>query len=166
MESESRERKPFRLRRDFPGQIGTQSARCAAEGRAEVDPKRSKTEMKRLNLGALVPSLALAAGLLCLQPTLRAQSTPQDQPQTSPQTPQDQGQAGQPAQPAQTFTGKITKAGGKLVLKDSATNTEYQLDDQQKAASFEGKDVKVTGTLDAQNNTIHVSDIQAAAPGA
>src|SRR5579863_8742433 len=110
--------------------------------------------MKRINLGGLVLSLALATGVLCLSPALRAQNTPQDQPQTqpqtTPQTPQDQGQSGQMGQSAQTFTGKIAKSGGKLVLKDTASNAEYQLDDQQKAASFEGKQVKVTGTLDAQ----------------
>lgn len=107
-------------------------------------------------------SLALAAGLLCLTPSLRAQTQPQTQPQSA--TPQaDQGQS---AQAAQTFTGTIAKSGGKLVLKDMASKSEYQLDDQQKAQSFVGKNVKVTGTLDAQSNTIHVSDIQEASPGA
>jgi hypothetical protein len=36
------------------------------------------------------------------------------------------------------------------------------LDDQNKAKQFAGKNVKVTGTLDATNNTIHVTDIQLA----
>ena len=114
--------------------------------------------MKRLNLGGFVLSLALAAGLLCLAPALRAQ--------TQPASPTPQADQGQSAQAAQSFSGTIAKSGGKLVLKDMASKTEYQLDDQQKAQSFVGKSVKVTGTLDAQTNTIHVSDIQEAAPGA
>ncbi|HUI40352.1 MAG TPA: DUF5818 domain-containing protein [Terriglobia bacterium] len=114
--------------------------------------------MKRINLGGLMLSLALAAGLVCFTPALRAQTQPQS---AAPQA--DQGQA---AQPTQTFTGTIADSGGKLVLKDMASKTEYQLDDQEKAKSFTGKSVKVTGTLDAQSNTIHVSDIQEAPPSA
>jgi Protein of unknown function (DUF5818) len=48
--------------------------------------------------------------------------------------------------------------GGKLVLKDMA-GTTYQLDDQQKAKKFAGKEVKVVGSLDTSSNTIHVENI-------
>lgn len=61
---------------------------------------------------------------------------------------------------AQTFTGRISKAGGKYVLKDTATSTSYTLDDQDRAKQFEGKTVKVTGKLDASSNTIKVANIE------
>jgi uncharacterized protein YdeI (BOF family) len=60
----------------------------------------------------------------------------------------------------QVFSGKIAKAGGKYVLKDSATKMTYSLDDQSQAKKFEGQNVKVTGMLDAPSNTIHVSVIE------
>jgi hypothetical protein len=62
----------------------------------------------------------------------------------------------------QTFTGKITKSNGKYALQDEATNTTYYLDDSRTAQKYEGKNVKVIGTLDAQNRTIHVEKIEAA----
>lgn len=62
---------------------------------------------------------------------------------------------------AQVFTGKIVQQEGKFVLQEEGGKT-YQLDDQEKAKGFEGKDVKVTGTLDEQNGTIHVSEIEEA----
>jgi len=62
---------------------------------------------------------------------------------------------------AKTFTGTITKAGDKFVLRDATTNAAYQLDDQDNASKFEGKKVRVTGTLDVPNNMIHVQAIDA-----
>jgi len=61
---------------------------------------------------------------------------------------------------AQTFNGKITKSGGKFVLKDAATQTTYTLDDQDRAKQYEGKTVKVTGKLDSSSNTIRVASIE------
>jgi hypothetical protein len=37
----------------------------------------------------------------------------------------------------------------------------YQLDDQEKAKQFEGKQVKVVGKLDLDTNLIHVENIEA-----
>ncbi len=59
-----------------------------------------------------------------------------------------------------TFTGKIARDGDSFVLQDSAGKTAYQLDDQNKASQFDGKKVKVKGTLDAANNLIHVQSIE------
>ena len=61
-----------------------------------------------------------------------------------------------------TFTGVIAKSGEKFVLRDGSSNAAYQLDDQDNASKFEGKKVRVTGTLDGSNNTIHVQAIDAA----
>jgi Protein of unknown function (DUF5818) len=59
-----------------------------------------------------------------------------------------------------TFSGTVMKQGDIYVLADTADKTNYQLDDAKKADKFVGKNVKVTGTLDAENLTIHVQTIQ------
>jgi hypothetical protein len=65
------------------------------------------------------------------------------------------------AQPeAETFMGTILKDGENYVLSDSATKSRYRLDDAKKARPYEGKSVKVTGTLDKASNVIHVETIQ------
>ena len=61
---------------------------------------------------------------------------------------------------SQTFSGTVVKQGDIYVLNDAADKTNYQLDDAKKAVKFVGKNVKVTGTLDAQNLTIHIKTIQ------
>ncbi len=104
--------------------------------------------MRRINAWLL--AAALVIGLAASTIPLRSQSQSQD-----PDAQQ------QPAQEAQTFTGKISRKGDKYILRSSYMT--YDLDDQEKAKSFVGKDVKVTGTLDAQTNTIHVAEIQPSA---
>jgi len=59
-----------------------------------------------------------------------------------------------------TFSGTIIKDGDNFVLRDAASKLSYVLDDAEKAGKFEGKNVKVTGTLDVARNTIHVAVIQ------
>jgi hypothetical protein len=59
-----------------------------------------------------------------------------------------------------TFTGRIMKSGSNLVLEDADNKVTYLLDDQEKAKSFEGKSVKVTGQLDVATNTIHIAEIE------
>jgi hypothetical protein len=63
---------------------------------------------------------------------------------------------GQPT--AQIFTGTIVKDGDKYILKASG-GTAYQVDDQEKAKHYEGKQVKVTGSLD-KSNVLHISGIE------
>lgn len=55
--------------------------------------------------------------------------------------------AGETAGGAQTFTGTVVKQGDKYVLKDDAGKT-YDIDHQTDVAKFEGKRVRVQGTLD------------------
>ena len=55
--------------------------------------------------------------------------------------------AGDTAGGAQTFTGTVVKQGDKYVLKDDAGKT-YDIDHQTDVAKFEGKRVRVQGTLD------------------
>jgi hypothetical protein len=64
------------------------------------------------------------------------------------------------AQDAKSFTGQVAKEKGKLVLRDPVTKMSYKLDDQDKAASYVGKQVKVTGKLDMNSNTIQVESIE------
>jgi hypothetical protein len=64
-------------------------------------------------------------------------------------------------QPVQKFQGTIVKSKDKYILQDKTSGATYQLDNQDKAKEFAGRDVKVTGTLDPSTNTIQVSDIQA-----
>src|SRR5215471_16390145 len=59
-------------------------------------------------------------------------------------------------------TQNCVKMGGKYVLFDPASKTIYELDEQTKAEQFAGQNVKVTGTIDKANKTIHVTDIKPA----
>jgi Protein of unknown function (DUF5818) len=61
---------------------------------------------------------------------------------------------------AETFAGTIQKRGENFVLSDLATKTSYALDNQKLASTFEGKRVRVTGTLEKASNLIHVQTIQ------
>ena len=64
---------------------------------------------------------------------------------------------------AKTFTGTVMKSGENFVLSDPNSKTSYMLDDVRKGSQFEGKKVKVTGTVDVANNVIHVETIEEAA---
>ena len=84
------------------------------------------------------------------------QAAPGSQQPTAAQQPNDMQ-----AEDVKPFNGTIVKEKGKLVLKDTAANVSYQLDDQDKAKQFVGKQVKVTGKLDSNTNLIHVENIEA-----
>jgi hypothetical protein len=55
---------------------------------------------------------------------------------------------------------KCAQLGSKYVLYDSAKKTIYNLDDQDKAEGFAGRNVRVSGTI--QKNKIKVEGIEAA----
>ncbi len=140
--------------------------------------------LRRLEIPALLLGLvSLGTPVLSQQqkpenpqvPDRNAQ-TQQQQPSSPSAAPQSQtaspseGQTASPSpaasgnqmtpQSQQTFTGKIVKADGNFVLQDQTSNATYQLDNQDQAKSYEGKSVKVTGTLDNSSKTIHVSAIE------
>lgn len=75
---------------------------------------------------------------------------------TAPATPTVQ----QAQEKTKIFSGTILKTGDNFVLSDSASKLSYKLDDAEKASPFEGKRVKVTGTVDVASNTIHVETIE------
>lgn len=74
-------------------------------------------------------------------------------PAPGAQAPPAQGQTGV-ATGAQSFSGTIVKAGDKYMFKDEASGTSYDIDHQDEVQKFEGKRVKVKGTL--SGNTIHL----------
>ena len=96
------------------------------------------------------------------QSTPSQEQTPSQQPSTqSPSGQTPSGQSGSQAQPSdatgtQTFTGTIVKQGDKYVLQDAASGTTYDIDHQDEVKKFEGKKVRVHGTLDASSKMIHV----------
>ena len=74
-------------------------------------------------------------------------------------------QEDEPAEPAmqetevQTFTGQIKNHDGKYALHGD-DGKMYQLDNQDVAKDFDGKNVKVHGTLDEESMTIRINKIE------
>src|SRR6266496_596562 len=108
------------------------------------------------------------------QPTAPEQSQPRQQPTPAPapetqpsQQPTAQPKAGQSpassggsqAPTADTYTGTVSKEADGFTLKVSETAT-YKLDNQQQVQQYEGRRVRVTGTLDPSINLIHVDKIE------
>jgi Protein of unknown function (DUF5818) len=116
--------------------------------------------MKSLSLLRLLGLLALLISLASIPlygQDQQAGSKPQD-PAEQSQTSMSQ-QSGQ-SQPSQIFVGKVAKSkAGDLLLKGDA-GMSYKLDNADQATPFVGKNVKITGTLDAATNTIHITSIE------
>lgn len=98
------------------------------------------------------------------QSTPETQAPPSQSPDTatpppSSQTPESgaQGSAADSGAAAgtQTFSGTVVKQGDKYVLKDDSGKT-YDIDHQDEVKKFEGKRVRVQGTLDPSTNKIMV----------
>ena len=117
--------------------------------------------MNRRKLSSLFGSLALLlVATAMLQPAMAQQQNPAQPPST--QQDLDRAASSAMSQPAgsQTFMGKVSKAGGQYVLKDTTAKVTYLLDDQDRAKQFEDQNVKVTGKLDARTNTIQIAAIE------
>ena len=83
-----------------------------------------------------------------------AAQQPSGTPGERGQTPSDQA-AGPDPNGGQTFTGTVVQQGDKYVLQ-SEKGTVYDIDHQDQVKKFEGKRVRVHGTLDASGKMIHV----------
>lgn len=85
------------------------------------------------------------------------QAPPAQQPSTQApaQQPQDQAQTSD-ANGTKEFIGTVSKQGSKYVFQDAATGTTYDIDHQDEVAKFDGKKVRVHGTLDSTGKMIHV----------
>lgn len=106
------------------------------------------------------------------QPMPETQQPPEQQAPTSDQAQPPAGQsAPSPSAPSssaqseasqtdasggQNFTGTVVKQGDKYVLQDAASGTIYDIDRQDEVKKFEGKKVRVHGTLDSTGKMIHV----------
>jgi cytoskeletal protein RodZ len=138
---------------------------------------------KRIQSLSFLATLAIAVGMISWGSTLHAQQTPstpqdpqtQQTPQSTPpdttpqQTPDTPPSAQQPSQTpdngsksanpsstdSQMFSGTVEKQGSKYVLKDDSGKT-YDIDHQTDVAKFEGKRVRVQGTLDPSGTKILV----------
>ncbi len=119
---------------------------------------------------SLVTALTLLT--IAFTPSIYAQQSDQDPAPATPrqaaaqqqQEPQNEAQmphsGDATTQQAKTFTGSIAKENGELVLKDPVTKVSYKLDDPAKAKQYVGKQVKVTGKLDMDSNTIEIESIK------
>jgi hypothetical protein len=107
--------------------------------------------MKRSLLYIAPLAIGLVATSLQLAPSLQAQAQSQPSSQQEEQQPR-------------TFVGKVIKTqnGQFALLTDEQNGKGVYLDDQEKVKAFEGKNVKVTGTLEVAKNLLHVTEIQAA----
>jgi hypothetical protein len=98
------------------------------------------------------------------QPKPQPVPLPEREPEQQPDQPPSQASPSGPSEPqpsSQTLEGVIVKDSRAYVLK-TTDKLVYQLDDQEKAKPFEGKKVKVTGTLAADGKLIHVQTIEVA----
>ncbi len=65
----------------------------------------------------------------------------------------------------QRFGGRVVSQNQvRLVLKDYEDDVWYHIDDQQRAATFLGKDVLITGVFDGLTGTIRLQNIVEATP--
>lgn len=78
----------------------------------------------------------------------------QTQPPAQGQAP-DQAQQSGPAD-GHEFVGTIVKQGDKYMFQDATSGQTYDIDHQDEVKRFDGKKVRVRGTLDPQTKTIHV----------
>ena len=106
---------------------------------------RSASSVKPdLMLALLGTILVYLCALLWGSPFVRANAEPV-------QAQQSQAQSA-------TFTGTILRYGEQFVLRDTVGHI-FRLDDPRRAQPYEGKAVKVTGTLNAEAKLIHVERI-------
>jgi hypothetical protein len=73
------------------------------------------------------------------------------------------------AQSEPSFTGTIEARNGVYLLRASDSNFAqikadevriYQIDDQEKARNYEGKSIRVAGSLDTTTNMLHVTKVE------
>ena len=82
--------------------------------------------------------------------------TPDTTPQSTPPSGSASGAAGAgTGNESQVFSGTVVKQGDKYVLKDDSGKS-YDIDHQDEVKKFEGKRVRVQGTLDPATNKLMV----------
>ena len=111
-----------------------------------------------MKVSQTITILALVAVLAAMTIPLPAQQRPRA-PMPRDQQQQQQEQPQTSDNPVQIFQGTIARSQGKYVLTTSSGST-YQLDDQKTAKAYDGKAVKVMGTVDSSGSVIQVSSIE------
>jgi hypothetical protein len=112
--------------------------------------------MKRL-ISRLLTMVAVISGLALGLSAQRTTATPARQdPDSSMSQTKSQVDTATPQRSAQSFEGTIMRSGEKLVLRENASKTAYQLDDQDKAKRYENKNVKVMATVDHESRVLHI----------
>jgi Protein of unknown function (DUF5818) len=110
--------------------------------------------------GPMLPSEILGPQLIAWSQVQKPQPVTEPLPSSDRAAQSEEAQEPPQQQPAaQTLTGTIIKDGSRYVLKVSSSSA-YQLDDQDRAKQYEGKQVKVDGTLGANGNSLHVISIE------
>jgi len=105
-------------------------------------------------LSILVAAIALSVAL----PAAAFAANPRPHPRPTPQ------QSQQTRRGSLTFvSGTICKGTeGEVLLRNASDTGLFWLDDQRRASKYLGKQVSVTGVLDAANNLIGILTIQPA----
>lgn len=126
------------------------------------------TQDPRSQPSPALPSEILGSQLIVWSQAQKPQPVPQPLPaaerpgpdqQPEQPIPLDNPPAQQQQPTAQKFNGTIVKTGDVYLLKVSS-NSAYRLDDQEKAKQYEGKQVIIAGTLDANGRSLHVINIE------
>jgi uncharacterized protein YdeI (BOF family) len=108
---------------------------------------------------AILLLVLTCGGLLQAQQSgSQSQDSPrtQSQPPAAQQQQPDQAQSADQSGGASEFVGTVVKQGDKYMFQDAASGSTYDIDHQDEVKKFEGKKVRVRGTLDPTTKTIHV----------
>jgi Protein of unknown function (DUF5818) len=90
-------------------------------------------------------------------PPSSSEQTPRQQTPNQAQPPQNSDQAqGSDQSGGKEFVGTVVKQGDKYMFQEASTGTTYDIDHQDEVKKFEGKKVRVHGTLDPNGKMIHV----------
>ena len=130
--------------------------------------------LRTLSLGcALIFALAAGGALAQNAPTSSPSQNPSMQTPPSKQDPtKQQPSAEGPAEGYPTsatsltsdedraFLGSLAMQGGKYVLHSANGDYKLTVSDDDQAKTLQGRDVRVTGTLDSDTNMIHVKSIE------
>jgi Protein of unknown function (DUF5818) len=130
--------------------------------------------MKHIVIAGIIASLGLLPGTGAQTAPAQPQAPTMQSPSTAPNpgTPRslpsakrlpdeaqnpNRGESSSTHAKLRPFMGTVVRQGKDYMLR--AGNLEYKLDDPVQARAYEGKNVKVTGSLDRQSNTIHIQAI-------
>jgi len=104
-------------------------------------------------------SLAQTAPAQPQDPTAQSPASPAPASPTSPSAKRSPDEGQKPSEGESSAPAPDTKIRPFMGIR--AGDLKYKLDDQNEARRYEGRSVKVTGSLEKQSNTIHVQKIEA-----